>query len=375
MSGDGRFDTTVEMAELRQNLQALGYFERPTSVPLGMWIAHVGVGLSAFVVLLTARDAWLLRAVAFAIGTFSLLCAATIGHTASHGALARPRAINQLVLYVTYPLLLGMSARYWVKSHVVIHHPTPNRVGVDRDCDLRPFFALNEVHVDSRWSVVRSYRRLQGFLLPLLLPLNGFGIQLQSWRALLRELRERPRLRAVADAGCLAAHLTLFVIVPSLWLGPAVVLPIHALRVAVLGIALFAILAPGHYPEEAACLGPGVDADDFALKQVVTTVNFRTGPLGRLLCNGLEYQIEHHLFPAISHVHLPNVSPLVRDFCARTGLPYRTLSWPHAIWESYRVFFSPKRVHQSVAALGLPAREPPTVSTLTRSRPPEGRVA
>jgi fatty acid desaturase len=75
------------------------------------------------------------------------------------------------------------------------------------------------------------------------------------------------------------------------------------------------------------------------LRQTATTVNFRTGPIGRFLCSGVEYQIEHHLFPRISHVYYPELSPLVEQFCRERNYPYRTLGWFEAIWKSLATFY------------------------------------
>jgi linoleoyl-CoA desaturase len=81
-----------------------------------------------------------------------------------------------------------------------------------------------------------------------------------------------------------------------------------------------------------------------ATAQIGATVNFRTGWFGRFVCSGLEYQIEHHLFPNISHTRLPEVSLLVRDYCRLHGVPYRTLGWAEAVFKSVAVFIVPKPV-------------------------------
>src|SRR5258708_10056310 len=148
------------------------------------------------------------------------------------------------------------------------------------------------------------------------------------------------------------AHLAVGLILPMFFFPPLAVLGFYALRVSAIGCVLFAVLAPGHYPAAAVCLdGSQRDAGDFWLRQLACTANFRTGFFGRVLCSGLDQQIEHHLFPTLSHLQLPRARPLVRAFCARTGLPYNELSWARAIWESYRVFLKPKPVLADVESL------------------------
>ena len=95
-------------------------------------------------------------------------------------------------------------------------------------------------------------------------------------------------------------------------------------------------------------------AGDFYLRQAVTTLNFRTGLLGRFMCSGLEYQIEHHFFPQVSYVHLRAMQPMVQAWCEEQGIPYRQLGWGEAIWKSWLAFVKPKAVVEEVEALRLP---------------------
>jgi fatty acid desaturase len=186
---------------------------------------------------------------------------------------------------------------------------------------------------------------------PIAIAANGFNMQALGWRFVSRALaRPDRRLEHVLDLGSLLMHYAVFVALPMLWFAPADVLLVYVLRIALVGYAMFAILAPGHYPAEALRVHAGVPIDALAL-QTGATINFRTGRLGRLVCSGLEYQIEHHLFPDVSHVYLPAVSVAVRDLCVRRGLPYRCYSWPVAIWKSWKIVFQPGRVHSTMASL------------------------
>jgi fatty acid desaturase len=93
---------------------------------------------------------------------------------------------------------------------------------------------------------------------------------------------------------------------------------------------------------------------DLALLQTSTTLNFRGGWLARLVCSGLDYQIEHHLFPGIPHTSYRKMSPLVRRFCLEHGLPYRSLPWGKALWESWMVLRNPQGVARRLESLPLP---------------------
>jgi fatty acid desaturase len=91
------------------------------------------------------------------------------------------------------------------------------------------------------------------------------------------------------------------------------------------------------------------------MRQLQGTLNFRTGFIGRRACNGLDFQIEHHLFPNICHVYYPRIAPLVREFCLRNGYPYRCFGWGEAIFQVVCGYFSttadtPPRPAESVFA-------------------------
>jgi fatty acid desaturase len=115
---------------------------------------------------------------------------------------------------------------------------------------------------------------------------------------------------------------------------------------------MYAILAPGHFPAEAQrTTDEARHGADFFAVQTAGTVSFRTGFLGRFLCSGLEYQVEHHLFPNISHVHYPEISVAVQGFCAEHGLSYRSYSWAVALWKSWAVLRFPQQVVGACAGL------------------------
>jgi fatty acid desaturase len=115
-----------------------------------------------------------------------------------------------------------------------------------------------------------------------------------------------------------------------------------------LSVGMFCIFAPAHFPHEAVVAAPSQRNAEFILRQTATTCNFRTGPIGRFLCAGVDYQIEHHIFCGYSHVYYPAMSELVRAYCERHGYPYRSLGWGEAILKSLIVFLRPKPLVQTL---------------------------
>jgi fatty acid desaturase len=116
---------------------------------------------------------------------------------------------------------------------------------------------------------------------------------------------------------------------------------------------MFAIFAPAHFPPTASRLDKELSRVDFVLGVTTTTLNFKTGRLGRLLTSGLEYQIEHHLLPDISYVNYPAVSRYVEKFCKENGLPYRQYRLEVALWRSFAAVRNPCAVVREVDELLL----------------------
>jgi fatty acid desaturase len=230
----------------------------------------------------------------------------------------------------------------------VLHHPSPNVVGVDTDADLLPWFAItaDEVHASSGFRRF-YYKRLQFWLFPLALALNCFSIQMAGWAHVMRLLRDSKGRKSGhwIDLGALVLHYLFWVGVPLLFWPASTVVVFFLMRTIVLGYAMYAVLAPGHFPAEAQRTTDEVrrESDFFAI-QAAGTVSFRTGRLGSFLCSGLQYQVEHHLFPNISHVYYPQISLTVRKLCAEQGLPYHSYSWATALWKSWMVLRCPQPV-------------------------------
>ena len=334
-------------------MKSRGYLERPAAPVLLAWLSHLTLALSGvaafvYVPFLPVRLAALL------VSCMGFTGIATLGHVASHNATFRSSLANRVLFYVSFPLLLQVSCSYWRYSHLIVHHPSPNVTGVDDDCDLRPVFALNETHLSAFAGWRQRWPLLQGLLLLVLLPLNGLNIIRQGWVRLFLVLSKPGRrgLAPFADLACMVLHLVLTLALPMLFFRPLDVALFYLLRLSLIGCGMFAVLAPGHYPAEAVCLAQSQrTAGDFYLRQGVTTVNFRTGFLGRFLCSGLEYQIEHHFFPSVSYVHLRAMQPLVQAWCEDNGVPYRSFGWGEAIWKSWLAFVTPKPIAHDVESL------------------------
>jgi linoleoyl-CoA desaturase len=339
------------LASLRAEVRRRGWLMKPTGRLVAEFVGHAVVALAGIAMLTWART-WATTAAGLALATAGSLGVATHAHGSSHYATSDRRWVNELLTYIGYPCFLQLSATYWWRKHVTIHHNRPNVVGVDEDIDLAPWFVLTPADFERTTGFGHRYYRVQTLLLPVAIAAIGFHMHVAGWKYVIASLARPSERRLVhwIDGVCLMLHIALWIALPSYFVGPSRALLTYVARIAALNVALFCVLAPAHLPAEALFLDPATEGDDFVWRQTATTVNYDGGWVARVFCAGLQYQIEHHLFPTVSHVHYPRMQPLVREFCARHGYPYRVIRWPAAIWKSLRVFATLKPMGGAAAA-------------------------
>ncbi|MEJ8815513.1 acyl-CoA desaturase [Variovorax ureilyticus] len=353
----------------RENLVVQGFFRRKPTRSILEIFAFVTV-TALGIALVVASDWPLVKILGLALVTLGSLGVSTRAHTASHNAISNRAWVNRALTYFGFPFFLQVSATYWRHKHLVVHHPYPNVAGVDDDVDLKPFFAMTSHELVMAKSWLQTLYRFQVAYLPLILIGNAFNVVRCGWKFLATKLLDQHARRGEhwVDLGALMLHYGAWVGLPMLFLAPTDVLTFNLLRFALLSYGMFVIFAPAHFPAEALM----IEADpgrDFVATQTLTTVNYRTGWLGGLVCGGLEYQIEHHLLPAISPTHYPRLSALVREYCETHGYPYRCLGWWEALEKSLLSFVHLKPIHAVVAA-ATPEKCPPESSPARESEAP-----
>lgn len=337
---------TEPLAELREQIIARGWNQKATGRVASELLINLAIALAGIWIFIVF-DSVVIRVGAMLVSIVGSMGVSTNTHTSSHYATSRKRWVNELLTFFGYPVFVGMSACYWWHKHVVVHHPAPNVIGVDDDVDLLPWFARTREEVLRTAGGRRVYHeKIQGAVFPFAIALIGFNMQVAGWRYLVSSLQQSGgrKKREWIDLGAMALHYVVWLGIPMLLFPPLHVIGFYCLRIGLMGYAVFAVLAPGHFPAEAACLSGDQKDCDYVLLQTAATVDFRTGWLGRLMCSGLEYQIEHHLFPNLSHVYYPELAVVVRDFCHSRQLPYRCYSWPEALRKSLSTIQSPPPV-------------------------------
>ena len=335
----------ADFKALQQEFNRRGWCRKPAARVLLELALDLLLALGGIALFIASHSIWV-RAAAILVSTVGSIAVGTNAHTSSHYAASSKKWVNELITYFGYPFFLGLSATYWWHKHLVVHHPAPNVIGVDEDADLLPWFARTDeqVQLSRGWRGV-YYRNLQWLVLPLVLSVHVFGMQWTGIAHIVRGLRAKGRhTKYLIDVVCLLLHYATCLILPLYFFSFYQVAAFYVLRIALLGYALFAVVGPGHLPVEASCVHETGGPDNYLLLQTAATLNFRTGPIGSLMCSGMQYQIEHHLLPGISHVYYPAISPFVGAFCREHGLPYRTYRWEVAIWKSLAMFRRPPQI-------------------------------
>ncbi|MGK5738073.1 fatty acid desaturase family protein [Micromonospora sp. URMC 103] len=253
--------------------------------------------------------------------------AAFLGHDAGHRQIARSRRVNDLIGIMHGNLLTGISYGWWVDKHNR-HHAHPNTEGKDPDIGLEPLsFSTDQARRQRGLGALVV--RYQAYLFFPLLLLEGLHLHANSVRAILRPRRidRRP-----AEAVLLALHLGGYLAAVCLVLSPAQAVAFILVNQGVLGLYLGSSFAPNH--KGMPILGAD-DTLDYLRRQVLTSRNVRGGRFLDTVLGGLNYQIEHHLFPSMPCVNLRRAQPLIRRFCDERGIDYHetTLgrSWAEAL--------------------------------------------
>lgn len=267
----------------------------------------------AFTSLVLLQDSWFTLLIAAALGIIFTQFA-FLGHEASHRQVLASGPANDRLGRVLATFFVGMSYSWWMNKHSR-HHGNPNKVG--KDPDLKSDFAsfTSEDAAASR-GLRRWLTRRQGWLFFPLLTLLGFDLHGQSVRTLLSRGRVEGRKTELA---LLAGRFALYLGV-VFWLLPlGMAFAFIGVQVLVFGLYMGITFSPNHIGMR---IVPADSRLDFLDKQVLTSRNVSGGWFMTALMGGLNYQIEHHLFPSMPRPHLSKARRLVLAHCREHGVPY-----------------------------------------------------
>jgi fatty acid desaturase len=282
---------------------------------------------------------WLAPALALASAR-----SAFIGHDACHSQITRNRRASRVIGLIHGNLLVGMSQHWWNDKHSR-HHANPNHL--DKDPDVAAdVLVWTQRQAVGRTGLRHWITRYQAWLFFPLTTLEGFALKVAGFSAVLSQGgRRQPRAARVVEGLTLVVHLAAYLTLLLTSMTPVQALAFVLIHQMLFGLHLGMAFAPNHKGME---MPDGTVGSDWGHlhRQVLTSRNVRGGPVTDWLLGGLNYQIEHHLFPSMPRAHLRRAQPLVREHCLRLGVPYTETG---AI-ESYRQALA--HLHR----VGLPAR-------------------
>jgi fatty acid desaturase len=301
-----------DYARLSREVRQAGLLDRRTgdyAWRIAITACLLAAGWAAFV--LIGNSWWQLAVAVFLAIMFTQV--GFLGHDAGHRQICASRRRSYILGVLMGNLGIGLSFGWWVAKHNR-HHANPNTEGADPDIMMRAL-AMTPGQAAASRGVSRMVFRCQAFLFfPMLLG-EAFSVHAASIRALSsRAGRHRP-----AETALLALHFAGYLTLVFLVLSPVKAVVFILVQQGLFGVYLGASFAPNH---KGMPILRQQDEADFLRRQVLTSRNIRGNWLTDLALGGLNYQIEHHLFPSMPRPSLRRSQPLISDFCRQHGLPY-----------------------------------------------------
>lgn len=286
--------------------------------------------VSSYIVLLWVPMTWVLIILLSVFLGFILACIGfNVMHDANHGSYSSRKWVNE-TLGLTLNALGGNSF-IWKQKHNIIHHTYTNIDGVDDDIAKSPFIRMCS---SQRWVPAH---RVQHLYTPLLYAFSSMiWILFQDFEKYFSKKIVNTPLKKMSTQDHVVfwiskvLYLIFYIVIPIVLMGWQSWLLFFLCMHIGLGLTLAIVFQLAHVVEETEFESVSSDAklieNEWAIHQVRTTANFSPG--NRVIswfAGGLNYQIEHHLFPRISHIHYPALSKLVQRECAAFKIPYNNL--------------------------------------------------
>jgi len=299
--------------------------------------------LGSFVLMLLVKSVWLWALLCFSYGLAASAVGFNIFHDANHGAISARRGVNEAAAMLA-SAVLGPSRYLWAYKHHVLHHRYTNIQGWDDDLETRGFLRISPHQV---WKP--RYRGQHVFVFALY-AINAIEMVfvkdfVQYFTLRMNEHQSIPAMSRKDKVEFWAAKAIYFAIFLGL---PLALLPFWHVVVGfliyqvTLGMSLALVFSMAHQVEhaefpETSGLPPTI-SEEWAAHQMRTTVNFaNSNAAWNWYSGGLNHQIEHHLFPNISHTHYEGIREIVRNTAREFQLPYNQFeTYGQALASHYR---------------------------------------
>jgi fatty acid desaturase len=320
---------------LRQIIKSEGLLEKQLIYYTFKIIATLGLLAAGLAFLILVDNFWLrLLDAAFLALVYAQI--GYVGHDAGHQAVTRSARGNEIIgLGVNF--LISLSRSWWITQHSQ-HHDTPNDLEKDPHTML-PVMAFSTEQALAKRGLLRVLVRYQAFYFWPLLLLEGLGIRLAGAQFLLRGQNVRYR---ILEPLLMALHFVVYFGLLFYLMSPLQVLAFTVVHQGLFGLHYGLVFAPNH---KGMLIIEENNKLDYLRMQVLTTRNVRPSRWASFWYGGLNFQIEHHLFPTMSRNQLGVARKLVKAFCAEHDITY----YETGTWRSLREIAA--SLHQASAPL------------------------
>jgi fatty acid desaturase len=326
--------------ELAKNVRESGLLGRRYLYYWSEIVAAISAFSAIWVGFALLGDSWFQLLLAGALGVV-VTQFGFLGHDAAHRQMFVSPAWNSWMARLLAGAFAGLSFTWWRAKHNM-HHKGPNKEGYDPDIAAGAISftpgIVNERTGFSGWLV-----KHQGWFFFPLLTLEGLNLHMSSVKVGLDKKSNQPWRRL--ELYLVVARLTAYVAVLVVFLPFGMAAAFFGIQMAVFGVCLGASFAPAH---KGMPIIPATMKLDFLRRQVLVSRNVRGNPLVDFGMGGLNYQIEHHLFPSMPRCNLKKVRPMVRAHCEREGITYNEVG----LFKSYGLVIG------YLNNVGLRARDP-----------------
>lgn len=282
--------------------------------------------IASYLYLLLGNHSWLSALVGtFIFIQFNIMLVFNVTHDAGHQAFSSAKSLNSFALWSMD--FLGNSSFLWKQKHNLLHHTYTNVQGKDDDIDMAGLIRLSPAQPYKPWHKFQVFYApvLYGFLTLYLLFFSDFK------RFILRKIGSTPISNIKPTDTALfilfkVFYFTYTLAIPMFFYNPLHVLAYFLFGHIVFGLTLSIVFQLAHTVEQTSFPMPnkeGMLPLSWVNHQLASTCDFAQGnPFVTFYCGGLNYQVEHHLFHKVSHVHYPAISKIVKDTCSEFNVPY-----------------------------------------------------
>jgi fatty acid desaturase len=291
-----------DYVELKKLIKKNGLLNKQPVYYTYKLIAILGIFALSIVLLFVVHNFWfqLLNAVLLAVASAQL---GFLGHDGGHRQIFHSTRKNEILTLITGNLFIGMSNGWWLDKHNA-HHSHPNEIDMDPDLDIG-VLAFSEEDVRSKKGLLRLIVKHQKYFFFPLLALLGLDLQ---QRSVVYLFKHKDKYR-VLEAVLLTIHHLLYFGMLFYCLNPWQAVIFLLIHQALFGLFLGSAFAPNHKGMPVLEKGSRID---FLRRQVLTSRNVHGGFVNDFWYGGLNYQVEHHLFPSMPRNNLKKAQKIVR---------------------------------------------------------------